>query len=194
MELVLSTNNKGKLREISAMLPGYILHTPESMGYTTPVPEPYHTFEENALTKAATLHRFSNLAAMADDSGICIEALGGAPGVNSAYFAGTPTDDEANLQRVLRDLDGVKNRRAWYKAVICLILDDADAPYFFEGICYGNITLEKQGSGGFGYDPVFMPDGYSETFASLPPDVKNTISHRGKAVQAMVRFLKEKFG
>ncbi len=189
MELVIATNNAGKLNEIQAMLPEFILHTLRSIGFTGEIPEPYETFEQNALTKAQTVFNFCGKAVMADDSGICIEALNEEPGVFSARYAGPQATDEENVAKALEELNGQVNRKAYYKSVICLIWNEQT--YFFEGFCYGRITEQPLGDGGFGYDPIFIPDGFEETFAQLPLPVKNGLSHRGQAVQKMIAFLKE---
>lgn len=192
MEMVIATNNAGKLNEIQAMLPDVHLHTMRSIGFTDDIPEPYETFEQNALTKAQTVHAFCGQPVMADDSGICIEALNGRPGVFSARYAGGQATDRENTQKALDELRGEANRKAYYKAVICLIWQEQS--YFFEGICHGRITEAPVGDGGFGYDPIFIPDGYEETFAQLPLPVKNGLSHRGQAIQKMVAFLKDAGG
>ena len=159
----------------------------KDIGFTAEIPEPFHSFEENALAKASAIHKYSAKNVFADDSGLCVNALNGAPGVDSAHYSGT-RDDEGNLQKLLEELNGTADRSAFYKAVICLIWEDE--VYYFEGICEGEITKEKQGDGGFGYDPVFMPYGFGETFGQLPLSTKNRISHRGIAVRKMVDFLK----
>lgn len=189
--LVVASNNRGKIREIEQMIDNVTLLSLKDIGFIDEIPEPYHTFDENAHAKAETIHRFSGLNVFADDSGICVNALGGRPGVDSAHFSGK-RDDEANLQRVLSELTGATDRNAYYKAVICLVWDGV--VHYFEGICEGQILTEKRGEGGFGYDPIFVPSGYSQTFAELPPDVKNSISHRGKAVRQMVAFIKAATG
>ncbi len=188
-ELVIASNNQGKIREIKSMIDGLSLLSLKDIGFDQEIPEPFHTFEENALTKAQTIYQCCEKNVFADDSGICANVLNGEPGVFSARFAGLPSDDEKNLQKLLAELNDKDDRSAYYKAVICLIWNGE--PYFFEGVCNGTIIEEKRGNGGFGYDPVFVPDGYDQTFAELPLDIKNTISHRGKAVRAMVAFLKE---
>lgn len=188
-ELVIASNNQGKIREIKSMIDELSLLSLKDIGFDQEIPEPFHTFEENALTKAQTIYQFCEKNVFADDSGICANALNGEPGVFSARFAGLPSDDEENLQKLLAELKHKDDRSAYYKAVICLIWNGE--PYFFEGVCSGTIIEEKRGDGGFGYDPIFVPDGYEQTFAELPLDIKNTISHRGEAVQAMVAFLKE---
>ena len=122
----------------------------------------------------------------ADDSGLCVIALNGAPGVDSAHYSGS-RNDEANLQQVLAELKDKEDRSAFYKAVICLMWEGE--VYYFEGICEGRIIEQKRGERGFGYDPIFIPTGYDETFGELPSDIKNSISHRGKAVRKMVEWL-----
>lgn len=169
------------------MLEGVEVLALKDIGFTEDIPEPYFTFEENALAKAAAIAAFSRKNVFADDSGICVNGLNGAPGVISAHYSGK-RDDEANLQKVLSELKDVTDRTAYYKAVICLVWDDE--VYYFEGICTGRIIEAKQGEGGFGYDPIFVPDGYETTFGELPLTVKNSISHRGKAIRKMVEFLK----
>ncbi len=186
MELVIASNNKGKIREIKPLIDGIELLSLQDVGFNEEIEEPFHTFEQNALAKASAIHAFCQKNTFADDSGICVNALNGLPGVDSAHYSGS-RDDEQNLQKLLHDLQGAEDRTAYYKAVICLIW--ANEVYYFEGICNGRITEVKQGSGGFGYDPIFIPDGYEQTFAELPMDIKNSISHRGKAVRKMVEFL-----
>jgi XTP/dITP diphosphohydrolase len=189
-ELVIASNNAGKIKEIRQIVTGINLLSLKDIGFEDEIPEPYKTFEENAQVKVDAIHRFSGRNAFADDSGLCLNALNGEPGVHSAYFAGLPRNDERNLQKVLDVLNDKEDRTAYYKAVICLLWDGEY--HFFEGICNGRIAEAKQGSGGFGYDPIFVPDGYEQTFGELPPEVKNQLSHRGKAVQQMVTFLEVK--
>lgn len=191
-ELVIASNNEGKIREIKQMIGHISLLSLKDIGFTGDIPEPYHTFEENAREKAMTIHRFSGKNVFADDSGICANALHGQPGVFSARYAGYPADDERNLQKLLAELGGKDDRTAYYKAVICLVWNGQ--VHYFVGICNGTVIEQKRGSGGFGYDPVFVPEGYSETFAELPPAIKNNISHRGRAIRQMVAFLKEQTG
>jgi XTP/dITP diphosphohydrolase len=188
-ELVVASRNAGKIREIEALVAGIRLLSLDDVGFATDTGEPYETFEENALTKAQAVYDYCGKNVMADDSGLCLAALNSAPGVHSAYFGGLPRSDEKNNQQLLSQLKDISDRRAFYKAVICLIWEGR--PYFFEGICEGRIATELRGDGGFGYDPLFIPNGYEETFGELSPSVKNTLSHRGKAVQKMVAFLKD---
>ncbi len=185
-ELVIASNNKGKITEIRRLIPDLSLLSLKDINFSDEIPEPYHTFEENAFTKANTIHQFSRRNVFADDSGICIGHLNGAPGVDSAHYSGV-RDDEKNLQKVLSEMKGIDDRRAWYKAIICLIWKDE--VHYFDGTCHGKILSSKRGAGGFGYDPIFVPDGYEQTFAELPLSEKNKISHRGKAVSKMVAFL-----
>ena len=186
-DLVIASNNEGKILEIRQMIEDIALLSLKDIGFAEDVPEPYHTFEENALAKASAIHKFSGKNVFADDSGLCINALHGKPGVDSAHFSGE-RDDEKNLQKVLRELTDAADRTAFYKAVICLIWEDR--VYYFEGICEGEIIKEKRGAEGFGYDPIFIPTGYDQTFAELPLATKNQISHRGKAVKMMIDFLR----
>ncbi len=187
-QLVIASNNEGKIREIKSMIEDIELLSLKDIGFTAEIPEPYHTFEENALTKASAIHQFSGKNVFADDSGLCVKALHGSPGVDSAHYCGE-RDDEKNLQKILDELKGADDRSAFYKAVICLIWNEE--VYYFEGICEGELIEEKRGAGGFGYDPIFIPKGYEQTFGELPLAIKNQISHRGKAVRKMIAFLNE---
>jgi XTP/dITP diphosphohydrolase len=184
--LVIASDNKGKINEIRQMITDVELLSLSDIHFTATIPEPYHTFEENAHTKAHTIHSHTGMNVFADDSGICVHALGDKPGVDSAHYSGR-RDDEANLQKVLTGLADATDRSAYYKAVICLIW--MGKVHYFEGVCTGTITEEKRGTGGFGYDPIFIPSGFSQTFAELPPEVKNKVSHRGKAIRQMVAFI-----
>ena len=156
------------------------------IGFDDDIPEPFLTFEQNALAKASAIHQFSGKSVFADDSGLCVNALNGRPGVESAHYSGTRNDAE-NMNKVLFELENVDDRSAFYIAVICLIWNDE--VYYFEGICNGTIIESSRGTGGFGYDPIFVPDGFAQTFAELPLSVKNSISHRGIATRKMVDFL-----
>ncbi len=189
MELVIASNNKGKILEIRALMKNVQLLSLQDIGFNEDIPEPWHTFEENAYAKAKAIYSFCGKNVFADDSGLCVNYLQGAPGVDSAHYSGT-RDDEKNLRRVLRALDGADDRSAYYMAVICLVWDGE--VHYFEGRCDGMIVQEKRGAGGFGYDPVFVPHGYLQTFAELPLAIKNEISHRAKAVREMVRFIENR--
>jgi XTP/dITP diphosphohydrolase len=185
-ELVVASNNAGKLKEIAALIQNIKLYTLKDIGFTAEIPEPHHTFRENAHEKAITVFNFCGKNVFAEDSGICVRALQDAPGVDSAHYSGT-RNDEANLQKVLLALKQTNFRYAYYKAVICLIWKGEI--HYFEGVCEGKISYEKRGENGFGYDPIFIPEGHTLTFAELPAEVKNSISHRSKAVQKMIAFL-----
>jgi len=187
-QLVIASNNPGKIREIRSLLDGVELLSLDDIGFETEIEEPFHTFEENALAKASAVHAFCGKNTFADDSGLCVRALNGAPGVDSAHYSGT-RNDEQNLRHMLAALEGAEDRSAYYKAVICLIWNDE--VYYFEGVCEGIIIEESRGTSGFGYDPVFVPDGYGQTFGELPLAVKNEVSHRGKAIKKMAQWLKE---
>ncbi|MCD6010792.1 MAG: non-canonical purine pyrophosphatase, RdgB/HAM1 family [Flavipsychrobacter sp.] len=188
-QLVIASNNAGKIREIRELVEDIELLSLKDIGFPQEIAEPFHSFEENALAKASAIYQFCGKNVFADDSGICVNALHGVPGVESAHYSGS-RDDEKNLQKLLSELKGAADMSAFYKAVICLIWDGE--VYYFEGICEGQIIEEKRGEGGFGYDPIFVPDGYNMTFGELPLNIKNQISHRGKAVKKMVSFLEER--
>ena len=187
-KLVFVTNNAHKLEEISSILGGKMeLLSLKDIQCTADIPETADTLEGNAIQKAEYIHRHYGLDCFADDTGLEVEALDGAPGVYSARYAGEGHDSEANMQKLLLNLEGKDNRKARFRTAICLIMDDEQ--HLFEGICRGEIIKEKRGGAGFGYDPIFVPEGYTETFAELGNDITNTISHRAKAVQMLCEFL-----
>lgn len=187
-KLVFVTNNAHKLEEISSILGGKMeLLSLKDIQCTADIPETADTLEGNAIQKAEYIHRHYGLDCFADDTGLEVEALDGAPGVYSARYAGEGHDSEANMQKLLHNLEGEDNRKARFRTAICLIMDNEQ--HLFEGICRGEIIKEKRGGAGFGYDPIFVPEGYTETFAELGNDIKNTISHRAKAVQMLCEFL-----
>ena len=187
-KLVFVTNNAHKLEEISSILGGKMeLLSLKDIQCTADIPETADTLEGNAIQKAEYIHRHYGLDCFADDTGLEVEALDGAPGVYSARYAGEGHDSEANMQKLLHNLEGKDNRKARFRTAICLIMDNEQ--HLFEGICRGEIIQEKRGGAGFGYDPIFVPEGYTETFAELGNDIKNTISHRAKAVQMLCEFL-----
>lgn len=187
-KLVFVTNNAHKLEEISSILDGKMeLLSLKDIQCTADIPETADTLEGNAIQKAEYIHRHYGLDCFADDTGLEVEALDGAPGLYSARYAGEGHDSEANMQKLLHNLEGKDNRKAQFRTAICLIMDNEQ--HLFEGICRGEIIKEKRGGAGFGYDPIFVPEGYTETFAELGNDIKNTISHRAKAVQMLCEFL-----
>jgi len=187
--LVFATHNTHKLREVRAMLPdGLKLVGLTDLGRTDPLPETSDTLEGNALQKARYVKEHYGYDCFADDTGLEVDALHGAPGVYSARYAGEDCDSAANVRKLLAALDGVANRRARFRTVIAFVTDGGQE-HLFEGEVGGHIATEEHGAGGFGYDPIFTPDGYDRTFAQLSADEKNAISHRGRAVRRFVDFL-----
>lgn len=187
--LVFATHNTHKLREVRAMLPdGLKLVGLTDLGRTDPLPETSDTLEGNALQKARYVKEHYGYDCFADDTGLEVDALHGAPGVYSARYAGEDCDSAANVRKLLAALDGVADRRARFRTVIAFVTDGGQE-HLFEGEVGGHIATEEHGAGGFGYDPIFTPDGYDRTFAQLSADEKNTISHRGRAVRRFVDFL-----
>jgi len=191
-ELVLASNNPGKLREIAALLSMQVI--PQAQLGIAEAEEPHATFLENALAKARHASRAARLPVLADDSGLCVEALGGAPGVNSAYYAGREGGreqrDARNTEKLLRNLS--ENRRAYYCCVLVLLRHAEDPrPLVAEGIWHGEIARAARGSNGFGYDPIFFIPEIRKTAAELEPAQKNRISHRGKALAQLLEKLKQ---
>ncbi|WP_420187655.1 non-canonical purine NTP diphosphatase [Bacteroides pyogenes] len=191
MKLVFATNNAHKLEEISSILGDKIeLLSLKDIGCHADIPETADTLEGNALLKSSFIYRNYGLNSFGDDTGLEVEALGGAPGVYSARYAGGEGhDSQANMRKLLCELEEVENRKARFRTAISLILDGKE--YLFEGIINGEIIKEKRGGSGFGYDPIFKPEGYEQTFAELGAEVKNEISHRALAVKKLAQFLKE---
>ncbi|MBP6366579.1 MAG: RdgB/HAM1 family non-canonical purine NTP pyrophosphatase [Nitrosomonas sp.] len=191
-KLVIASNNQGKLREINTLLePLAIEAVPQSDFNAGEVDEPYVTFVENALTKARHASRCSGLPALADDSGICVSALGGAPGVTSARYAGEPKSDERNNLKLIGMLKNQSNRRAYYYCVIVLVRHaDDPQPIIVDGSWYGEIVDQPRGEGGFGYDPYFFLPEFGKTSAELSAEQKNRISHRGQALAQLVDILR----
>ena len=189
MKLVFATNNQHKLEEVSAILGNSIeLLSLKDIKCDTDIPETADTLEGNALLKAQYIYNNFGINCFADDTGLEIEALNNEPGVYSARYAGENKNPEANMLKVLDNLREKENRKARFRTVIALILNGKE--YLFEGIINGKITNSKQGSAGFGYDPIFMPEGYNETFAELGNNIKNKISHRALAINKLSDFLK----
>ena len=193
-KLVIASNNPGKLREIGQILaPLGIEIIPQSALAISEAEEPYPSFIENALAKARHAARLTGLPALADDSGICVDALGGAPGVVSAHFAGEPRSDVRNNHKLLEMLEAENDRRAHYYCVMLLMRHGDDPqPLVAEGEWHGEILREPRGSGGFGYDPLFLDPALGKTGAELAPEQKNRVSHRGKALAALVGVLKRR--
>lgn len=187
-KLVFATHNAHKVDEVRAILPASVeLVGPAALGCHDEIPETGDTLRDNALQKVQYIHDRFGIDCFADDTGLEVEALDGAPGVYSARYAGEPADFAKNRAKLLAALAGISNRRAQFRTVVSLILNDKT--YFFEGIVTGRIIAEERGVGGFGYDSVFVPDGYDKTFAELPAAVKNSISHRARAMEQLNNFL-----
>ena len=190
MKVCFATNNKNKLREIREILGDqFEVLGLEDIGCIADLPEESETLEENSRSKAKYVYDHFGISVFADDTGLEVDALSGAPGVYSARYAGPACDSEDNMARLLREMEGRENRTARFRTVITLILEGAEKQ--FEGIAEGIIIHEKKGPGGFGYDPVFRPVGKEVTFAEMPPNEKNAISHRGKAMKKLVDYLKK---
>lgn len=192
--VVIASNNQGKLREIGRILAPLGLEiVPQSSLGVPDAAEPFGTFIENALVKARHASQHTGLPALADDSGICVDALGGAPGVYSARYAGQPSSDARNNARLLAELEPFSDRRAHYYCVIVFLRHAEDPePLIAEGAWYGEILREHRGSGGFGYDPLFLIPEVGKTGAEIPIEEKNRISHRGKALAALCEKLESR--
>lgn len=190
MELIFATNNRHKLEEVQQILGGaFRLLTPVDCGITEDIPEEQPTLEGNALQKARYIHERTGKSCFADDTGLEVEALDGEPGVRSARYAGESKDSEDNMDLLLEKLADKSNRDARFRTAVALILDGRE--YLFEGIVNGTIRPERSGTEGFGYDPIFEPEGYGVTFAEMDLPTKNAISHRGRAIARLVDFLKK---
>ena len=187
---VFATNNAHKLDEISAILGEKVeLLSLKDIHCDIDIPETSDTLEGNAMLKAEYIYEHYGLDCFADDTGLEVEALNGEPGVYSARYAGGEGHNaEANMQKLLQNMQGIQNRKAQFRTVICLITNGKK--HLFEGVVKGEIIKEKRGDSGFGYDPIFMPQGYEQTFAELGNETKNKISHRALAVEKLCRFLK----
>ena len=188
-KLVFATNNAHKLEEIRAILGDKVeILSLNDINCHADIPETADTLQGNAALKAQYIYENYGLDCFADDTGLEVEALNGAPGIYSARYAdGEGHDSEANMKKLLSEMQDKENRKARFRTVICLIEDGKE--HFFEGIVNGSIIRERKGGAGFGYDPIFMPDGYSETFAEMGNDEKNKISHRARAVQKLCEYL-----
>jgi XTP/dITP diphosphohydrolase len=188
-KLIFATHNNHKFNEVKNLMPATIqLISLNDINLFEEIEETGKTLEENALLKAKTIYNQTGINCFADDSGLLVDALNGAPGVYSARYAGEQKNDENNMQKLLVELHEKPNRNAHFKTAIAIIIDGEEN--VFEGKIEGTILLEKRGINGFGYDPLFVPNGYSETFAELDLDTKNKISHRAKAMQKMLEFIK----
>ena len=188
MKIIFATNNAHKLSEVQAVLgDGFTLVTPRQCGITEEIPEEQETLEGNASQKARYIHDRTGENCFADDTGLEVAALGGAPGVHSARYATDGHDFAANNRLLLRNLEGKSDRRARFRTVISLILNGEE--HLFEGVVEGRIIDHEAGHEGFGYDPLFIPDGCERTFAEMSPEEKNAVSHRGRAVRKLAEYL-----
>ena len=189
--LIFATNNENKVREIQSLVGQDFNIIPlKAAGIDIDIPEPHDTFQDNAAEKARTIFSLTQQNCFREDTGLEIVALEGAPGVKSARYAGANRDFQANIDKVLLGLNGVDQRAAQFRTVICLIWEHTE--YYFEGICTGRIATEMHGEKGFGYDPIFIPDGSDKSFAEMSMDEKNKFSHRQKAVTQLFEFLRSK--
>ena len=186
--LIFATNNAHKVAEIKAVIGNKLaLLTLEEAGITTDIPEPHDTLEANAREKSAVIHQMTGQNCFSDDSGLEVTALNGEPGVKSARYAGDGRNFQQNIAKLLYKLEGSSDRSAQFRTVISLIWNNNE--YLFEGICKGNIITTQRGTEGFGYDPVFIPEGSDKTFAEMTTEEKNSFSHRRKAMDQLVAFL-----
>ena len=186
-KIVFATGNPNKLKEINSAINGFKIVGLKDLGITEEIPETGDTLMKNALQKAKYVYNKTGLDCFSDDTGLEIEALNYRPGVYSAMYAGPDCNAENNIRKVLEELEESTNRKAQFKTVIALILNGKE--YFFKGVVNGVILKERSGKGGFGYDPIFRPIGYKESFAKMTIDQKNEISHRGLAVKKLINFL-----
>jgi XTP/dITP diphosphohydrolase len=186
--IIFATNNRNKVAEIQSLVgPNFTIIPLKEAGIDIDIPEPHDQLEANALEKAMTIFNMTQQNCFSEDTGLEILALDGAPGVKSARYAGENSNPQANIDLVLSKMTGVENRTAQFRTVICLIWENQT--YYFEGICKGQILNNMQGENGFGYDPIFVPDGASKSFANMTMDEKNQFSHRKKAVTQLFEFL-----
>jgi XTP/dITP diphosphohydrolase len=188
-ELIFATNNENKVSEVKVILEGkFKILSLKEAGIEIDIPEPYDSLEENAREKASVIHEFTHKNCFSEDTGLEAEALNGEPGVRSARYAGETRSFEKNIEKLLSKLENKSSRKAQFRTVICLILNGKEK--LFEGICKGIIIAERRGNAGFGYDPVFVPDGSAKTFAEMSVEEKNIFSHRKKAIEKLITFLK----
>ena len=187
LKLVFATNNKHKLEEVQAMLTNFEIVSLADINCFEDIPETADTLEGNAILKANFITEKYGLDCFADDTGLEVEALNNEPGVYSARYAGEDNNAEANINKLLQHLENTQNRKAQFKTAIALNIQRKQ--FIFEGVCKGTILEEKRGESGFGYDPIFMPDGFKTSFAEMNLNEKGSISHRGKAIEKLVTFL-----
>ena len=191
IQICLASNNSHKIVELQQLL-GYdfVIKTMKDIGCEDDIEEYGTTFEQNSRIKADYIYQKYGVNVIADDSGLEVKALNNRPGVYSARYAGEPTNHQANMEKLLLELSGIANRRAKFRTVVTLILDGEHQ--IFEGEVSGKILTELRGNAGFGYDPLFVPDGFEKTFAEMTSDQKNVLSHRAKAIKSLLKYLKTK--
>ncbi len=189
MKIVFATHNKNKLKEVAALLPNIELLSLTDIGCTEEIPETADTLEGNAKIKANYVTQKYGYPCFADDTGLIVNTLNGAPGVYSARYAGADSNADKNMDLLLKNLKNKPDRKAYFKTIICLNLNNEQ--HLFEGICNGEILKERQGLDGFGYDPIFKPKGFDISFSEMSLNQKGKISHRGLAVQKLIGFLKK---
>ncbi len=189
LKLVFATNNQNKLKEVQAMLTNFELVSLANINCFDDIPETADNLVGNAILKANYVTEKYGLDCFADDTGLEVNALNNEPGVYSARYAGDENNAEANIKKLLRNLENNPNRKAQFKTAIALNIQGKQ--FIFEGVCKGTILIKKRGDSGFGYDPIFMPDGFETSFAEMTMNEKGNISHRGKAIEKLVTFLKE---
>ena len=191
--IIFATNNKNKVAEIRLVLKNsFQINSLSEAGINIDIPEPFETLEENAREKSKTIYNLTGKDCFSEDTGLEVTTLNNEPGVKSARYAGNDNDFRKNIEKLLINLKGKENRKAQFRTVISLMLQGKE--YQFEGICKGEITLKEKGSGGFGYDAVFIPEGSTKTFAEMTMEEKNNFSHRKKATAKFVQFLNELHG
>jgi len=187
--LLLASANQHKLEEIKVIIPaGYAVRNLRDIGWTTEIPEPFETFEENAAIKVSTLFAATQMMCFAEDSGLVIDALEGRPGVYSARYAGSHGNSEENIRKVLAEMKDIDQRSAYFISVIALQVNEKEIHYF-KGKVEGTISESSIGKSGFGYDPIFIPNGFEQTFGILPATLKNRISHRARSMEGFIKFL-----
>lgn len=191
--IIFATNNQNKVDEVRAVLGGsFNILTLQEAGILIDIPEPHDTLEANATEKSKTIFNLTKKNCFSEDTGLEVEALNGEPGVKSARYAGEGRSFDDNIKKLLRNLNGANNRTARFRTVISLIIEGEE--YFFEGVCTGRIIHKRKGKHGFGYDPVFVPDGTDKTFAEMTMVEKNKFSHRKKAMKKLIQFLNNNHG
>ncbi|MBK7039871.1 MAG: RdgB/HAM1 family non-canonical purine NTP pyrophosphatase [Bacteroidetes bacterium] len=192
MEFVFCTNNEHKIQEVTQIMgSNFVFLKLKDVHFYDEIPEPFDTLSANAAIKANTVFFYCGKNCFAEDTGLFIDALLGEPGVYSARYAGEPVDSSKNIQKVMDKMLGCENRKAFFKTVISLVTQEGE--WQFEGICHGSIAKQLSGKDGFGYDPIFIPDGYTQTFAEMDVTLKNNISHRKKAFDHFEYFLKHEY-